>query len=142
MSQVNWKKLLDAKYWLEGIAGSTSITPIIEKGSFAYWFFLYFFSSLLIFGIVLRISQAFIHEQHPFQNKFPVWANNFIWMGILGLLWFTLRQLSIGFLGTRLWLLFGCLWMGVLLYFILKYFIYFYSLEITYFRNSVFNKNK
>jgi flagellar biosynthesis protein FliR len=140
MSKIDLKKLFDANYWLEGIAGSVSVTPVIEKGSFSYWFFIYLFSYFAIFGIILRVSQAFIHEQHPFQKHFPVWGNNFIWMGILGLVWFTARQLSIGFLGSRLWLIFGIFWVFILLYFIISYFIRFYNLEISYFRKVVLKK--
>ncbi len=129
MSQVDWSKLGDIKYWLEGIAGGVSITPVIEKGSFFFWFFLYLFSILLFLGIALRVAQAFLHPNHPFQNKFPFWGNNFIWMGLLGFFWFTLREVSVAFLGARIWLLVGLVWFLTIIAFIIRYFIVFFPLE-------------
>lgn len=136
MPNIDWNKLVDPQYWLEGIAGSSSITPAIENNSFFFWFFLYLFSGFLVLGIVMRVSQAFIHPEHPFQNKFPSWANNLMWFGVLGLGWFTLRQLNVGFLGARIWLLFGAVWMLILFYFIIRYFALFYRLERAYFKKT------
>jgi hypothetical protein len=136
MQNISWSKLGEITYWLEGVAGSTSITPVVEKNSFYFWTFLYTFSAVLILGIVLRVSQAFLHANHPFQSKFPLWGNNFMWMGILGLTWFTLRQVSVGFLGARFWLIIGFVWLLFILYFIIRYFVIFWPLEISYFKKT------
>jgi Na+/serine symporter len=136
MINIDWSKLVDLEYWLEGIAGSSSLTPVIERGSSFFWAFLYLFSGMLVFGVALRVTQAFLHSQHPLQKQFPTWGNNLIWMGILGLIWFTLRETSVGFLGARIWLLVGLVWLLVLLYFVIRYFIVFYPLEISYYKKN------
>jgi hypothetical protein len=105
-----------------------------------FWFFLYLFSSLALFGFILRLIQAFLNDNHPLQIKLPIWGNNFIWMGVLGLGWFTLRQLSIGFFGARFWLLFGLIWFLTIIFLILKYYFIFYKLEIAYFKKHYLNK--
>jgi hypothetical protein len=137
MFKIDWAKLIDLKYWLEGVAGSSSLTPVIDKSSHFFWFFLYLFSGFLVLGIALRLVQAFIHNDHPFQRQLPFFGNNFIWMGILGLLWFTLRETSVGFLGARIWLLVGMTWFLVVLYFLIRYFVLFYPLEINYFKKTL-----
>lgn len=142
MNKIDWSRFIDLKYWLDGVAGDTSITPVIERGTFFFWFFLYLFSSLLILGIALRIAQAFLHNNHPLQSKFPNWGNNFIWMGILGLSWFTLRQLNTAFLGARFWLIVGLLWFIIVDYFIIRYFVVFYKLEKAYFKKTFLNKEE
>ena len=136
MLNVDWSKLVDLKYWLEGVAGSSSLTPVIEKSSPFFWFFLYLFSGILVFGVALRVTQAFLHSEHPFQKQFPTWGNNLIWMGILGLTWFTLRETSVGFLGSRIWLLVGLVWVIVLLYLVIRYFVLFFPLEINYYKKN------
>jgi hypothetical protein len=140
MVKIDWTKLVDLKYWLEGVAGSSSLTPVIDKGSFFFWFFLYLFSGFLVLGITLRVAQAFIHSEHPFQRQLPFFGNNFIWMGLLGLLWFTLRETSVGFLGARIWLLAGLAWFLVIMYFLIRYFILFYPLEVNYYKKTVKSK--
>jgi len=140
MNTIDWSKFVDIKYWLDGVAGNTSITPVIERGSLFFWFFLYLFSSLLILGIALRLVQAFLHTNHPLQNKLPFWGNNFTWMGILGLTWFTLRQLNTAFLGARFWLIVGIVWFSIIIYFIIRYFIVFYKLEYSYFKKTFLNQ--
>ncbi len=138
--KIDWSRFVDLKYWLEGIAGTSSITPIISKDSWFFWFFTYFFATFLVAGIVLRVSQAFLHSENPFQKRFPVWGNNLISMGLLGLLWFSLREFSVGFLGARIWLLVGLIWFLVFLYFLIRYFIIFFQLEMAYFKTSVLPK--
>jgi hypothetical protein len=139
---IDWSKLANLEYWLEGVAGKTSITPVIEKNSSFFWFFLYLFSAFFVVGVVMRVAQAFLHSSHPLQSKLPVWGNNFAWMGVLGLLWFLLRQLSVGFLGARFWLLIGLVWFIAVLYLIARYFINFFPLEYNYFKKNKLNLNK
>jgi hypothetical protein len=57
-------------------------------------------------------------------------------MGILGLGWFLLRQLSVGFLGARFWLAIGGAWFVVFTYFVIRYFVIFYRLEILYYKQN------
>ncbi|MEM1312763.1 MAG: hypothetical protein AAGF07_04865 [Patescibacteria group bacterium] len=133
MNNIDWAKLIDLQYWLEGVAGASSMTPVMGRDSFFFWFFLYLFSSFLTLGVLLRLYQAFIRSDHPFQKQLPFFGNNFMWMGVLGLLWFTLRETSVGFLGARIWLLVGLLWFLVITILLVRYFAIFYRLEINYY---------
>jgi hypothetical protein len=134
MPQIDWNKFGQLSYWLEGVAGTTAVTPVNDRNEFFFWFFLYLFASLLVGGVALRVLQAFLNPLHPFQKKFPFWGDTLIWMGILGFSWFLLRQLSVGFLGARFWLLIGGVWGAIFLYFVIRYFVLFYQLEIAYYR--------
>ncbi len=135
---IDWSKVTDLKYWLEGIAGGVSATPALVTNGFFYNLFLYLFTSFFVLGVCMKVSQAFLNDQHPLQKKFPTWSDNFIWMGILGLTWFVLRNIQVGFLGARVWIFVGFIWFAVLMYFIIKYFIQNWNIEYTYFKNKVF----
>lgn len=145
MSEINWNKLASLEYWLEGIAGgagsSYTIRPVDMSSSF-FWVYLYSFSVLFLLGIMIRVSQAFIHEENPFQAKFPSLGNNFISMGILGYFWFFLRQTQITFLGTRIWLIFGVIWFLILGYWFVSYLFTFYGIEMNYFKKEILGKKE
>lgn len=139
---INWSKLATFEYWLEGLQtkGGLVATPILDKGNWSFWFFLYFYTFLICLGIVLRISQTFLHPKHPLQLKIPNWSSNIIWIGVLGWLWFICRQLSIWFLGARFWLIGDAIWIMILLFLIVRYLIRFYPLEMRYFKNNYLSK--
>ena len=138
---IDWKKFIDLQYWFEGVAGSTSITPTIEKNSFFFWFFLASFSVIFTIGVCLKILEIFMHPLNPLTKKFNVIGNNLISIGILGICWFCLRQLSIGFLGARFWLLVMLVWAGILSFWVGKYFSYSYKFENLYFQKKILNKD-
>ena len=137
MFNVDWSRFSDAKYWLEGVSGGISVTPALSRDGFFFTFFLYLFSTLFVFGIIMKVSQAFLNDLHPLQKKFPTWSDNLIWMGILGLIWFTLRNIQVGFLGARIWIVLGTFWFLTLLYFVVKYFIQNWGIEYRYFKSQV-----
>ena len=138
---IDWSRFTDPKYWLEGVAGGVSATPALDRDGFFYTFFLYLFSILFVLGVSLKVSQAFLYDLHPLQKKFPTWSDNFIWMGVLGLLWFILRNIQVGFLGSRIWIFVGLVWFAILMYFILKYFIQNWRIEYKYFKTQLASKN-
>lgn len=140
LQQIDWNRFLDLAYWLEGIAGSTASLSPIETGSFFFWFFLYLFSTLLIAGVSLRVSQAFLHQNHPLQKHLPFWGNNLIWMGIAGMAWFLMRQLNVSILGARFLFPFGAIWFLAIAYLAVNYFWKFYPMEILHFRNKIKSK--
>ena len=144
MFQIQFSRFLDLNYWLDGVAGDTALrtTEVIAKDSTNFWFVLYFFSFVFIAGITLRVSLAFLHDQNPFQLKFPGWSNNLIAFGLLGLFWFLSRQTSIKLLGSRLWLIAFLIWALFLFYGVTKYFISFFPLEMRYFKQTYFPKSK
>lgn len=143
MPQIDWNKLVSLEYWLEGIAGGAiSSTPVNEANSFFFYFWLNLFSWIFIIGIVIRFSQAFLHDKHPFQNKLPFWGNNAIWFGILGLFWFVSRQIEIGFLGSRLWILSFVIWGLVILGLSIRYFIVFFPIEWAYYKKILLDQTK
>lgn len=135
---MDWKRLLEFDYWFEGVIGADSnlTAPIVLKDSFAFWTFLSIFSFFTIIGIVLRVFRVFLSSKHPFQKKFVTWSNHFTTLGLIGLTWFLLRETSIAFLGGRFWLLFMIGYLGYIIYSITRYFIEFYKMEITYFRQT------
>lgn len=140
---IEWSQLVSLEYWLEGIAGgSVSATPPNEPDSFFFWFWLNVFSVVLISGVVARIAQAFLHDKHPFQSKLPFWGNNLIWMGVLGLSWFLMRQIEVGFLGARIWVLAILVWAIVIALMSLRYFMTFYPIEREYFKAIKQNEEK
>jgi hypothetical protein len=136
MPNINWSKLVDPSFWLEGVAGSVAIVPIIPKDSFFFWGFLYLFSGLFIAGVSIRVWQIFLDEYHPLQKQLPLWGNNLILMGVFGLGWFLMRQLSVGLLGARLWVLLGSIWFLVVLGLAIHYFIIYFPLEIQYYKKN------
>jgi len=145
MIEINWNRLLDLNYWLDGVAGDTAFrtTEIISKDSPNFWFVLYFFSFVCIAGVAVRVSLAFLHDQNPFQIKFPGWSNHLIAIGLLGLVWFLSRQTSIKLLGSRLWILVFIAWGLFLVYGVTRYFLTFFPLEMRYFKQTYFpSKNQ
>ena len=142
MNQVDWSKFLDLQYWTEGIAGNTAVTPVVEKDSFFFWFFVSLFTYLFAKGVIMVTSEKFLDYKNPLIPKLSLWGNNYIWMGILGIIWFLLRQIEVGFLGSRIWLLVGLVWFLVVLGLIIRYFVAYFPLEWAYYRkNKLLKRN-
>jgi hypothetical protein len=133
MPTIYWEKLIRLDYWFEGIGGRVSITPPVEYGSWFFWFFISFFTAVFSIGVLIRVSQGFLHKNYPLQPKLNFWGNSVIWIGFWGLTWFLVRQLSVGFLGARFWLLVLGIWFLVILYLALRYLFSKYKFEKSYF---------
>ena len=138
---INWAKLFDITYWLEGIAGgsnSLSITPPNNKVEFFFWFWLSLFAAFWFVGIGIKIWRAWIPEKHPLKNdwKISFWSNNFLWIAVLGDFWFLFRQINVPFLGSRLWIIIGFIWLIVVLYFIIRYFTFNWPMERMYYKRQ------
>lgn len=136
MPSIDWEKLAKLEYWFEGIAGGISITTPIKEGSYFFWFFLWSFVIVFALGVVIKTIGSFLDTNHPLQLKLPFWGNSVIWISIWGVIWFLCRQLSVGFLGARFWLIVLAIWALVLLYFVGKYFIQNFKYELLYFQNT------
>jgi hypothetical protein len=137
MPNIDFSKLLTLKYWLEGTtAGDTVNTLPTQFGSFFFYAYIVIFCGFLVTAIVLTTAKLFLHKDHPLQSKFTFLAQNTAWMGILGLAWFACRQTTIAFLGARLWLIFGIIWVLVIKIWFLRYIFTFYPLEIKYFNKT------
>jgi len=133
---IDWSRIIKPDFWLEGIAGQNLISQPISENGFRNLFLL-IFSIFLIGGILLRLIKVFIPIQHPLQPKLNLWTGNFIWMGILGILWWLFNQWGpLLFIGSKLWLIFGLVWFLATIYFILKYFITDFRLELIYFKKK------
>lgn len=143
--QINWSEFSKFDYWFAGISGNISITPPIETNSQFYWFFLWLFSLIISSAILIKFATIFLHAQHPLVEKINFWGDNVLWIGILGNFWFLCRQLSVGFLGARLWLWFLLIWFLVLVGFIIRYFLVTFQLEYLYYlkhyRSDLHSKN-
>jgi hypothetical protein len=142
MATINWNNFIDPQYWLDGFTGGANnviTTPPIDRQEQAFLFntILYGFTFFIVAGILLRILQLVLHYKHPLQEKLPFWGNTSIWMGILGTLWLLSRQIQIAFLGARLWLLFGLIWLLVMIFLAGRYFFKFFPLEMRYFTTKV-----
>ncbi len=135
---IDWDKFKSLDYWLAGISGNIAITPIIEKNSQFFWFFLWLFAILFSIGVLMKISTLFLHINHPLNSKLNIWGDNILWIGIVGDGWFLLRQLGVGFLGARLWLLPMVLWFLILFFFIIRYFWLYFYLEYLYFKKNFY----
>lgn len=138
---INWSKLIDITYWLEGIAGGAgtlAVTPANNKGEFFFWFWLFLFTTFWFLGIGIKIWKNWLPQNHPLQEdwKLPFWSNNLIWMGVLGDFWFFFRQTQTVFLGARIWLLFGLIWFIFLIYIITRYFLINWPMEKLYFQKN------
>ena len=136
MNQVDWSKFLDLQYWTEGIAGGSAVTPVVESGSLFFWFFTGLFTFLFAKGVFMITAQKFLDYQNPLNEKLSVWGNNYVWMGILGIVWFLLRQIEVGFLGSRIWLLVGLVWFLVILALVIRYFVAYFPLEWAYYKKN------
>lgn len=136
MQQIDWSKFGSLQYWTEGIAGNTAVTPVVERDSLFFWFFTVLFTVLFSKGVLLITATTFLDYKNPLVPKLSLWGNNYLWMGILGLLWFLLRQIEVGFLGSRIWLLVGLVWFLVVLGMIIRYFVAYFPLEWAYYRKN------
>lgn len=139
--KINWLEFTKFDYWLAGISGEVSITPIVERNSSFFWLFLWVFALIIAFAILVKSITILLNEHHPLNSKLNLWGDNILWIGILGNGWFLLRQLSVGFLGSRLWLVLFFVWFLILLFFIIRYFVSFYKLEYLYYKKHYINKN-
>lgn len=138
MPTIDWSKLLTFDYWLEGLQakqGSSIVTPVIAQTSWFFWFYIWLFAGLIIAGILMKLSQVFLNKKFPMQDQIPMWSNNLIWIGVLGVTWFMARQLSVAFIGARFWIIIGFVWFLVVLGFAIRYFIRFFPLEMKYYQN-------
>ena len=145
MPSIDWSKLLTLNYWLEGLQatqGSSIVTPVIAQTSWFFWFYVWFFSGLIIVGILMRLATVLMDTKAPTHDQLPMWSNNIIWMGVLGVSWFTARQLSVAFIGARFWLIIGLIWFLVIAYLAARYFIKFFPLELKYYRSHKSTKIK
>ena len=134
---VDWSKLAKPDFWLEGIAGQNTVpsAPLSEIGFRN--FILALVGTFVIAGIAIRLFKIFLTKQHPLQNRLSTWTANLIWIGVLGTMWWLFNQWGpLLFIGSRFWILVGFIWFLILLYFILKYFITEYPLEIAYYRRT------
>ncbi len=141
MPSIEWSKLLTLKYWLEGTTASDTVNLLpVSQGSFFFYFYLAFFGGLIIVSILMLLAKLFLHPHHPLQDKFALLSGNLTWMGILGLGWFTLRQIQVSFLSARLWLLLGAIWFIAIAVYFIRYYISFYKLEMNYFKTKILKK--
>ena len=136
---IDWSKLAKPDFWLEGIAGQNLVASPLSENGFRN-LFLFIFAVFLIGGIFLRLIKVFLPMQHPLQPRLSSWTGNFIWMGLLGILWWLFNQWGpLLFIGSKLWLLVGAVWLSVVLYLIVKYFILDYRLELSYYKKKYLN---
>lgn len=138
---INWSELTKFDYWFEGFDSGSMTAPVVLKSSPLFWFYLWFFSAFVIVAIVLKVSQSFLHNQHPLQKKIPIWASNFSILGVLGLSWFLFREIQVSLLGGRFWLLVGGLYFIAFLVYVMRYFILFYKFEMAYFKKNVLGQD-
>ncbi len=138
-TNIDWLKLIDYKYWFQGFintTGSLFVTPAVQKDSIFYWSFLIAFSLIIISGIILKVLQLFLHKNHPLQFRIPFLSDNLIWIGIVGISWFVLRQIEVAFLGMRIWIIPMGIWLTAILGISIKYMFNFYKLELSYFKKT------
>jgi hypothetical protein len=134
---IDFGKLIDINYWFEGVVGSTSSIPVVESNSIFFQYFVYTFIALAVIGVALKIAQSYLPITHPLVKKFPLWSSQFIWISILGMFWFTLRQTKVSLFGARFWTLIGIVWLVILIAQIAKYFIRNYSIEYRFYKKSL-----
>lgn len=135
LPKIDWNRLISLEYWMEGFVGGSASTPINSQGDFFFWFWLYIFTGLFVLGFVINTALSFAPPELPFKKNAPFWANNIIWMGVLGVVWFLSRQLEIGLLGARFWILIGLVWAGLILIRVIRYLFWFFPLEFAYYKN-------
>jgi hypothetical protein len=134
---IDFGKLIDINYWFEGVVGSTSSIPVVESNSIFFQYFVYSFIALAVIGVALKIVQSYLPINHPLVKKFPLWSSQFIWISILGMFWFTLRQTKVSLFGARFWTLIGIVWLVILIAQIAKYFIRNYLIEHRFYKKSL-----
>jgi hypothetical protein len=138
MPNIDFSKFATLKYWLEGTtAGADSNIVPVEYGSFFFYSYVAIFTGFIILAIILSVSKLFLHNDHPNQPKFGFLATNFGWMGVLGVMWFSARQIGAAFLSARLWLLFGLIWFLVIVGMYVRYRMQYYGFELQFFKNKV-----
>jgi hypothetical protein len=128
--------LIKWEYWLDAFKGDnpTLTSPVISNTSFFFSFFLYFFSAIAIAGFALVIYKHILPKSHPFKKSGSIITGHLITLGLLGLLWFLCRELSIGLVGSRLMLLIGGLYtFGAITYFFRVYW-FFFAIELKHYR--------
>jgi hypothetical protein len=134
MLNIDWSKLFNPSYWLEGSnIGEVYNVPLIETNSGFFYFFIFLFGGFLVLSIVINVYKLYQNKLHPLQSKLSILATNLGWMGFLGLLWFALREMQVSFLSSRLWLLIGLLWFISLIGYFVWYYLNFYKLEMGYY---------
>jgi hypothetical protein len=140
MTKIDWSKFISLEYWLQGIAGPSSSTPVLERGGFFYWFFLYSFFIIFTTGIILSLFSFYLHLENPIREKASFLAKNIIWISIVGNFWFLFRQFEVGFLGARFWLLVLLAWFLSIVFYLLRYYILYFKFEYLYFKQKVLLK--
>jgi hypothetical protein len=141
-NNVDWSKFVNLEYWFEGVAGNTAITSPLIFDSLHYNFFVVLFSFLFGVGVFCFYIKRFLQTSHPLHSKLDIFGNNFLWMGLLGGFWLFLRQAEVGFLGARMWLIVGVIWLLVTFGYAIRYFFNSYKLEKNYFDLHLKTKTK
>lgn len=111
---MHFANLLYSSYWInqpDPVVGGTKII----------WF-------VLLIGLIVGGSLALSLGRHWSDRALVLFlrrlGNCLVWLGIVGLLFFVLRQAHVLFLGWRIWFLFwvivGGVWFGRLIYFWFK----------------------
>ncbi|GAB4144620.1 MAG: hypothetical protein OHK0017_03320 [Patescibacteria group bacterium] len=140
--KIDWAKLSKPDFWLEGIAGQNMVSQLPISADGFRNLFLLIFAILIVSGIFIKLYKIFLPIQHPLQPRISVWTNNLIWMGTLGVFWWLFNQWGpLLFIGSKLWIIVGLIWFLVLLYFIVKYFITEYKLEISYYKKKYLSES-
>jgi hypothetical protein len=134
-------KLKSLDYWFAGATGSYVDVPLIDKSSPFFYFYINLFSVLFIFGLLLCSVSLFTKNTFPLIKKLSVWGVNFSWMGVLGMFWFSLREIKTAFFGARFWLVIGLIWFLTILYFIIRYFVFYFNIERKYYLSKTNLKN-
>ena len=130
---IDFNKLISLDYWFAGAAGSYADVPVIDKSSQFFYPYIHLFSILFILGLVLNIIPLFSKNNFPLLKKLSLWGTNLSWMGFLGIFWFSLRETKIAFFGARFWLIIGFAWFSVLIFYIFRYFIFYFNIEKKYY---------
>jgi hypothetical protein len=130
---ISWNSLSNFNYWFEGILGSKADVPTIETSSPFFSFYVYAALIITGIGILMLISNNLIAQTHPLKQKLSLWGSQFSWIGVLGMCWFSFRQLKVSLLGGRFWVLFGIVWLGILFAIMVRYFITNFQLEYKYY---------
>ncbi len=133
---ISWNSFLDFNYWFEGILGSKADVPTIETSSPFFSFYIYTSIALVGAGIFMVIVKSFLNQEHPLKLKLSNWGSQFAWIGVLGMCWFTFRQLKVSLLGGRFWVLFGIIWLIILLLLTIRYFTLNFPLEYRYYQSK------
>lgn len=144
MPNINWGEFINLSYWLEGLAGTRGVdnptSLVIQTDSWFFWAYLWIFAFFVIMAILLKLSQSFLNDIHPFQRKISIWSTNLALMGVMGFVWFFFRQINANMLNFRLWLLVGIVWLIIFSGLVIRYFWKFYPLEIASYKKKISQK--